>query len=590
MRLRFILTAAIAGCIGASAMNAHADSFWEAPAAGFNWFTDTNWSPTNAAQVAPGPIPTIADLATFNVTTGGGAGNTVNLGNGQVQSALGLNVVTTLNVNVRGGDAGNALQDSTLNLGASGVTKANVVGAVTFGTATANNNVTVNLSANQTWSNNSATNGVNFRVDGPVTVPNSDARTLVLAGSSAVIASNFTGLDGVLNDGVSGGSLAIEKTGTGTWTFTSTTAISAATAPNGLGQHTFSGGLTLSQGIVSVSGTLANSATSSILSGPNIVSGPLGTGTLTMNGGTLIGNLGNSATNTLHNPIALNNVAGNTFSTTLASGIGTTNLSGQMTGAGGFTKIGTGVIVLTNANTYSGDTTVSAGTLRLANAAANNIASSANVTVDGILDVTGLASGTMALSPGQVLKGSGAVLGTVGGSGLVGPGNSPGILSASATNPAGGLDYSFEMTAIGDPTWSAAGASVNDVLRLVDGTTPITSALSGGNTVTVNFATALGLGDVIRGGFYTDLNSDFSSLVSGADWQYTFTGGSLPGGTMIVPSVTQVASANFASGTITNGWVTTFTVAAVPEPSGIVLAMIGAIGLGGLRRRKRKSQ
>jgi hypothetical protein len=78
MRLRFILTAAIAGCIGASAMNAHADSFWEAPAAGFNWFTDTNWSPTNAAQVAPGPIPTIADLATFNVTTGGGAGNTVN--------------------------------------------------------------------------------------------------------------------------------------------------------------------------------------------------------------------------------------------------------------------------------------------------------------------------------------------------------------------------------------------------------------------------------------------------------------------------------------------------------------------------------
>jgi hypothetical protein len=169
------------------------------------------------------------------------------------------------------------------------------------------------------------------------------------------------------------------------------------------------------------------------------------------------------------------------------------------------------------------------------------------------------------------------VLGVVGGAGMVAPGASPGILAATATDPSGGLDYSFEMTALGDPTWSAAAASVNDVLRLTDAAAPITAALSSGNTVSVNFAIALNLGDVVRGGFFTDLNSDFASSVSGADWQYTFTGGSLPGGASIVSSVTQVASANFASGTITNGWVTTFTV--MPEPSAMVLAAFSAISL-----------
>jgi hypothetical protein len=115
------------------------------------------------------------------------------------------------------------------------------------------------------------------------------------------------------------------------------------------------------------------------------------------------------------------------------------------------------------------------------------------------------------------------------------------------------------------------------------GSTPITTALTAANTVTVNFGMNLQEGDTIRGGFYTERDSDFSSLVNDAAWAYTFTGGLLPEGLSIVRSVTQVPSAEFVGGTVTNGWVTTFVV--VPEPSSLVLVSLGVMGLLWFRRR-----
>jgi fibronectin-binding autotransporter adhesin len=567
--------------VGTAAVNGDT-IYWDKPAnTGSNWSTVANWSTvSNATTPNPPAVPGSGDLAVFSITVAGGSGTNVNFGNGAVQSALGLSMTASGTTSFRGGDAGNPLASSTLNLGASGILKTGNGGA-SIGSATAGSNITINLIADQTWENNS-TGGI--RIDSPVTVPadiSNTTRVLTIGGTSTAALNSFTGLAGVLSDGSgSGNVLAIVKTGTGTWTLASTTAA-------GLGQHTFSGGLTISEGTVSVSG---ESSTGSV------TSGPLGTGVLTMNGGTLLGSrttvAATGTTNTLANNVTLNAVAGNTFSVVNGTGVGatsTTTLSGSLGGGGGFTKTGSGVLVLTNVNTYSGDTVVSAGgttgALRLVNGSStNNIANSLTITVDGILDVTGLQGGAIALGSSQTLKGTGRVLGVVGGAGMVAPGASPGILAATATDPSGGLDYSFEMTAIGDPTWSAAAASVNDVLRLTDATTPITAALSSGNTVSVNFAIALNLGDVVRGGFFTDLNSDFASSVSGADWQYTFTGGSLPGGASIVSSVTQVASANFASGTITNGWVTTFTV--VPEPSAIVMTAFSVLGLAIAAKRR----
>ena len=56
-------------------------------------------------------------------------------------------------------------------------------------------------------------------------------------------------------------------------------------------------------------------------------------------------------------------------------------LAGQMSGLGGFNLIGNGLLLLAASNTYSGVTTLTAGTLELANAAA--LAGSGNITFAG---------------------------------------------------------------------------------------------------------------------------------------------------------------------------------------------------------------
>ena len=84
-------------------------------------------------------------------------------------------------------------------------------------------------------------------------------------------------------------------------------------------------------------------------------------------------------------------------------------------GATSLNKSGLGQWELTNVNTYSGGTTVAAGTLSLASPfSTNNIASSTpiNVAAAGVLNVNGLANAALALTSVQTLTGAGTVTGS----------------------------------------------------------------------------------------------------------------------------------------------------------------------------------
>jgi len=251
------------------------------------------------------------------------------------------------------------------------------------------------------------------------------------------------------------------------------------------------------------------------------------------------------------------------------------------------TKTGTGTQTLAGTSTYTGGTTVQQGRL----AVDGSIAASSGVTV----------------AAGAVLGGWGSVP-TIGGAGLVSPGNSPGILTTAGLTVDGGLDFTFELATTGSPNYADRTASVNDVLRL---TGTANAPLSSANTVAVLFGSPaagdIGPGDVFRGGTYFDLattpeaRDTIEGLIAPADWRYYVYGDGngthLFEGTRYYtlaeydPSLSIERSvvaetANFAGGTVSGG-VTQFSV--VPEPGAALLIVAGAAAVAGVHRcRKRR--
>jgi autotransporter-associated beta strand protein len=256
-------------------------------------------------------------------------------------------------------------------------------------------------------------------------------------------------------------------------------------------------------------------------------------------------------------------------------------------GSGGLTKSTSGTTVLSGINAYTGVTAVNAGTL----AVNGSIAASSGVGV----------------SSGATLGGSGAVS-IISGEGLVSPGNSPGILTATSIDPSTGMDFAFELTGTGSPTYGNASNSVNDVLRLT-AATPALSPLNTNNVVSIYFGGSIAEGDTFRGGTYVDsattleARDAFATAISGANWQYYVYGNG--GGThafngtsyytlgeynssLTITRTVVADSANFSGGTV-NGAVTQFVV--VPEPGALafVLTGIGGFMAWAVRQRSRRA-
>jgi len=233
---------------------------------------------------------------------------------------------------------------------------------------------------------------------------------------------------------------SLTKIGTGTLTLT--------------GNNSYQGGTALNAGTLAVGSSTA-----------------LGTGTLTFANGTTLQAAANGLT--LANAMTLNGIS------TVDTQANALTLSGTLSSTGALTKIGNGILVLTGANTYTGTTTISAGTLQLGNGgttgsiagnvinngifainrsdtfsfggvisgtggfqqngtgttiltAANNYSGATTVNA-GTLTVNGsIASSAVTVNSGATLSGTGTVgATTINSGGTFAPGNSPGTITVA---------------------------------------------------------------------------------------------------------------------------------------------------------------
>jgi autotransporter-associated beta strand protein len=128
------------------------------------------------------------------------------------------------------------------------------------------------------------------------------------------------------------------------------------------------------------------------------------------------GSLHCTSTNNFGDPLTLTGAANNTIN--VGSGSQFT-ITSAITGNGSLSKNGSGPLYLEAANSYTGNTVISGGTLALYGGGANgSIASSAliNLTSGATLDVSGRSDGTFTLASGQTLNGgTGTNAGTING-------------------------------------------------------------------------------------------------------------------------------------------------------------------------------
>jgi autotransporter-associated beta strand protein len=422
------------------------------------------------------------------------------------------------------------------------------------------------------------------------------SKTLTLLGTST--AANTIGFIG---DPTSG-SLSVVKEGAGVWWLT--------------GTSTFSGGLTVKNGAVVAAANANASGNSGVFGLQSPIVGdttPGATGTaallvaasfsvdrdITVASGTgvsqavLIGAASSSGTATFTSNKNLN--IGRDVSLVAADG-GVLNF-GQtwMAGSGSGTPTAS---VAIGANGYAGTVRLTAsGTLATTGAVAVRFGTalipSTSTTLDG--------AGTLTIDSGATLGGIGTVAAPLGGAGLVAPGNSPGILSAEAFDPTGGLDVAFEFTGL-TPTYSGT-ANVNDILRLTGASPFVSGSLSAANVVSLYLPANAASGGTFTGGFFTDLSSSsfstfLSSVTSGSfvayyenagggifygDKEYSLLANQVTVGTATVSGTTTFAN----GGSAVDGQVTTFTVV-VPEPATVALAVIGVALAGYAVRRRRR--
>jgi autotransporter-associated beta strand protein len=383
-------------------------------------------------------------------------------------------------------------------------------------------------------------------------------------------------VDSSLSTAISG-SGAFQKLGSGILTVTGSSTSTGATTVStgtlkagnssafGTGTMTLSAGATLDLNSLSVAnnithngGTLANAAsytgTQSLTAAASF--GDLG-GTLSViNGGSA--SLTGAVTGTMSIAAGGSAVLGNGGSLSQASlsNAGTfivnksvdSSLSTAISGAGGFQKLGSGILTVTGNNTFTGATTVSAGGLK----------------VNGVLG-----SGSLSVAASAWLMGTGTINGPVTISGTLTPGASPGVITLASLVLTPTSSTVIEIASAGTRGTAYDGVSILDA-----------GGLTYGGTMSIVFGGSAIANDTTFDVFSFTGSSTGSLAAVESSGYYAGTWTSLGSGTYQL--VKDAQTITFSQ--------TTGDVIVVPEPTAIALA---AVGLGAMayavRRRYRQA-
>jgi autotransporter-associated beta strand protein len=386
-------------------------------------------------------------------------------------------------------------------------------------------------------------NGTN-NFTGPVVVDSGATLQLdVATGLNEVIPNSAAvTVNGLLNFASGGGTETIGSLA-GSGTVSSVVSGTYSLVVGGSGSGTFSGVISNGSGVVGLTksgaGTLSVSGPNSYTGGTTISSGTLQIGS----GGTtgfIAGNVFNNATLAFNRSNAL-------------------SFSGTISGTGGLSKQAAGLLTFAGANSYSGLTTISAGTLALSGVGSIgtgglNLGTSGS---PGVFDLLGLTAGSYSLPSSASLSGVGTLSGSGKSLAVLGslaPGNSAGTITL-------GSGFTLDL--------SQSGSSVFEI------TSPTYTAGT--------YDLVAGDGSVVFGGI---LNLAFSggSYADGTNVLQLFANTGGRSGNFSAVNATGLAAGQSATFNPVTGFITV-----VPEPSTYAMALAG-LACGGysmLRRRKR---